>query len=93
MEVAYLVHEMSSNEDETNAASVLSQMSKSTKQASENVTTQQIDNNSVIAHQCDIETTSSQGKLSVPYASGTMWKESSEVYRTTLLEYIVKEKH
>ena len=54
---------MSSNEDETKAASVLSQMSKSTKQASENVTTQQIDNNSVIAHQCDVETTTSQGKL------------------------------
>lgn len=58
---------MSSNEDETKAASVLSQMSKSTKQASENVTTQQIDNNSVIAHQCDVETTTNQGKLSFAY--------------------------
>ena len=53
-----------SGEDETNAASVLSQMSQSaqTTQQSENVITQQIDN-SVIAHQCDVETTSTQGKV------------------------------
>ena len=53
---------MSCSEDETNAASVLSQMSQSTQpvQPSDNVIAQPIDN-SVIAHQCDVETTSSQG--------------------------------
>jgi hypothetical protein len=52
---------MSCSEDETNAASVLSQMSQ-TAQPSENVTAQPVDN-SVIAHQCDVETTSNQGEV------------------------------
>ncbi|CAB4006628.1 zinc finger 239-like [Paramuricea clavata] len=54
---------MSCSEDETNAASVLSQMSQ-TAQPSENVTAQPIDN-SVIAHQCDVETTSNQETASL----------------------------
>ena len=57
---------MSCSEDETNAASVLSQMSQSTQpvQPSDNVIAQPIDN-SVIAHQCDVETTSSQEIISL----------------------------
>jgi hypothetical protein len=58
-DISKCINKMSCSEDETNAASVLSQMSQST-QPSDNVITQPIDN-SLVAHQCDVETTSSQG--------------------------------
>ena len=69
---------MSCSEDETNAASVLSQMSQSTQNAqpSANVIAQPIDN-SVIAHQCDVETTSNQGELLFNVSSKQ--KKTSEV--------------
>lgn len=52
---------MSCSEDETNVASVLSQMSQTT-QPLENLNNAQHIDSSVIAHECDVETSLNQGK-------------------------------